>query len=78
MMVELYVIGRYPRDIFECCSLGVKDDDHVYLTAGGRWSRDMEKCICFVTEKAATIHLRRLPWKKREISEVIPVGVDRP
>jgi hypothetical protein len=73
---KLYLIARYPRDASECYALGVKDSDHIFLTGVARWSRDPEKAVCFLTEKAATLHLRRMSWRWREVSEVLPVGLE--
>lgn len=74
MMQELFFIGRFPKDISECYALGVKEDDYLFLTAGSKWSRDPRKGICFVTVEAAQTFLRRMRWKDRERSDVIPVS----
>jgi len=46
---------------FQC-----KDSERVFLSAAGGWCLGPSGAVCFLTEKAATIHRNRLPAKKSE------------
>lgn len=70
---SLFLVARYPRSASECYSLGVKDDETVFYTAGGKWSRDPSKCVCFMNEEAAERFLSHMRWTQREAAFVINV-----
>lgn len=60
-----FVLYRWPTQA-DMLNLRCKDSEHVFLSAGGQWCLSSHDAVCFLTEKAARIHLNRLPWKKRE------------
>jgi hypothetical protein len=50
---------------------GAKEGEWLFLTAGGRWSMNVERSICFLTHDAADTYHRHLPWKTRDRCAVI-------
>lgn len=69
---EFYLLGRCcgdrDWDRFRC-----KAGEWVFLTAGERFSRDVDRAVCFFTAKAAGMFLRRLPWQLKERLDIVPL-----
>jgi hypothetical protein len=74
--VKLYTLAR-PARHGETPTTGAKPGEWVHLTAGGHFSTDDGKAVCFQTEPAALMYLRHLPWKRREALRVVSLGTGR-
>lgn len=60
-----FVIARYPLP-GEWWRHGVKDSEYLYASAGGLWTKDWDKAVCFRTENAALVFrgLMKAKWKE--------------
>jgi hypothetical protein len=73
---RLFFVGCWgPPDRTSVLYSGVKDSEWLYLTPSHVLSVDNEKAVCFLSERTATIYLKRLPLKIREKLHVTSCGV---
>ena len=65
-----FVIARYPQR-GEMWRLGVKDDEHIYYSAGGLWTKDCDKAVCFRTENAGLVFRGRMSSRWKDAGAVV-------
>lgn len=63
-----FVIARYPRPGEYW---GVKDSEHVYYSAGGQWTKDWDKAVCFRTENSALVFRGQMKAKWKDAGAVV-------
>lgn len=76
MKATLFVLSR-PADDRDWAGFSVKDGEPLFVSAGYRWTIDLNKAICFLTAKAAQIHHGQLPWRLRERCAVDQWTIER-
>jgi len=65
-----FVIARYPQP-GELWRLGVKDSEHIFFSAGGLWTKDWDKAVCFRTENAALVFRGQMKAKWKDAGAVV-------